>query len=218
MTSLTSFSHQGASAQKVIQLDSNGTYHNWDVPGWLWNGQGWAGMAGSVMEWEIEAGTGGNAGQFRLTHTDPGNSHGHNGSTAWVSPDSTTGIVTLPMNVLFNLHGLAALFCKPPAAGIVTNSVNTGSITQNSAGLYFQVDATSDVAETYTIQLASVPKATIIPSGVGPWELSYTALQHTAIGYGQWTLIDSNNTLSSYTTTAPTNNATSKKKVFCNFW
>lgn len=143
MTSLTSFSHGGATAQKVIQLDSNGNYHNWDVPGWSWNGQGWAGMAGSVMEWEIEAGTGGNAGQFRLTHTDPGNVHSHNGSTAWVSPDSSTGIVTLPMNVLFNSHALAALFCKPPAAAPVTNSTNTPTINSTSSLIHIYRDLLS---------------------------------------------------------------------------
>jgi len=119
----------------------------------------------------------------------------------------------------------------PPASwlssGTSTESLNTGSITQNMDGsLSFQVDASSDSSETYSISLNNVNNATIVPSGVGPWYKNYTNSQHTAIGYGTWRLYDQNSILDSISTTAPatppaqsTDSSTSTiKKVFCNFW
>jgi len=109
-----------------------------------------------------------------------------------------------------------------PVAG--STSTNSGSVTQNMDGsLSFQVDAGSDSSETYIIQLDSVQKATITPTGVGPWYRNYTFAEHTTIGYGIWSLVDQNGVLGSIPTTAPNTNtpsstATSKRKVSCNFW
>lgn len=112
-------------------------------------------------------------------------------------------------------------------SGTSTESLNTGSITQNMDGsLSFQVHASSDSSETYSISLNNVDNASIVPSGVGPWYKNYTNSEHTAIGYGTWRLYDQNSILDSIPTTAPatppaqsTDSTTSTiKKVFCNFW
>merc|ERR1711934_371861 len=105
-----------------------------------------------------------------------------------------------------------------------SEGVNTGSITQNmNGGLSFVVDAGSDASETYITQLDGVQKATISPSGVGPWFLNYTFAEHTAIGYGTWSLIDQSGAIATPLTTTntsgpPASTTNSRRKVFCNFW
>merc|ERR1711934_1014384 len=109
-------------------------------------------------------------------------------------------------------------------SGTFSEGVNTGSITQNmNGGLSFIVDAGSDSSETYIIQLDAVQKATISPSGVGPWFLNYTFAEHTAIGYGTWSLIDQSGAIATPLTTTntsgpPASTTNSRRKVFCNFW
>lgn len=110
------------------------------------------------------------------------------------------------------------------SGGTSTESLNTGVITQNLDGsLSFQVDASSDASETYSIALDGVNDSSIVPTGVGPWYQNYTFAEHTAVGYGTWTLYDQNSILDSILTTASATPSTpstssSTKKVHCNFW
>jgi hypothetical protein len=105
-----------------------------------------------------------------------------------------------------------------------TYSNNSGTITQNMDGsLSFQVSASSDSNETYGISLDNVAQDYIVPSGVGPWYHNYTFAEHSAIGYGTWTLYDQNGILDSLLTSQPATPpvvppANTQKKVFCNFW
>jgi len=117
--------------------------------------------------------------------------------------------------------------CVSIPSGMTLNSLNTGSATQNMDGsLSFLVNAGSDSSETYAISLNNVDKASIVPSGVGPWYHNYTYAQHTAIGYGTWRLYDQNGVLADISTTAPSATppvvppvtVSTTRKVFCNFW
>jgi len=175
-----------------------------------------AGSTANTQVWETATGTNYNGSTLSpyLTITSTG---GSGDSTAVYSgPGGSPANMVTFTKVLIDVSS--------SGGGTTTESVNTGSVTQNmTGGLSFVVDAGSDASETYIIQLDGVQKATISPSGVGPWFLNYTFAEHTAIGYGTWSLIDQSGAIATPLTTTntsgpPASTTNSRRKVFCNFW
>lgn len=108
-TNLQTFTLHGVSNATVIQKLTNNAYHSW--PCFTWNTtDAWV---HTNLEWEIEKGTGANAGQYRWNHDH--SSHGDTTLGAWATPDSTTGIVTLT-NTAGSSHAIAEIYCKPPSS------------------------------------------------------------------------------------------------------
>lgn len=178
-----------------------------------------------------------NSGVHKITF-DPSNGTWADGNANGSDPDyitttnvfaSTTSVTGYPSKIF--LWGGTTLNCEFNTESWAANStgtegLNSGTVTQNMDGsLSFQVSAGSDSNETYSISLDNVDKASIVPSGVGPWYKNYTYAEHTAIGSGTWRLYDQNGILASIEIlasatppTPPAQSASAQKRVFCNFW
>ena len=108
MTTLQSFSLDGGTTYATVWTLSGGAYHTWG--GFNWDAAHNAWVLTSNQEWEIEPdGTG----QYRFNHDHA--SHGGGSDTAlgtYVTPDATTGIVTMTNPSLSN-HGIVEVYCKP---------------------------------------------------------------------------------------------------------